>query len=510
MGIHEDARQGTLGAEELARYLRSNPNVLNEPDPVDGLTPLAAAAVGGHADAVDALLRKGAKADAPSSNGATPLLIVTWKGRYNRARVVQLLLEKTPSASIDLSCPLAQGNTPLMFAVQNNDVESVRLLVKARASLDMTNSSGKSAVALAAELPDKAVRNALNPDEKSKWANIVALVMSVILYVVAFINDAPYADEAGKDVFQKMYKLSPGLDPELNKAMNPSGVVNKAEFVENMQTFVDKNPGLSHFFKGDEDYVKRFAQKAADLQYEPPGGAETLDKTIQVSLHKQVMYCDDSSSMQRNGRWDAQKLLVERITKITTFLEAGEGVALRFINQDVDESQNLSFDRVQSIFKSISWDPKGNTPLSARLISKVLEPLVYSEIRSGNLKRPLLISIITDGAPNNSDTPGIVQAIMDCGEVLRLASYPRESVKFMIGQVGTSEAAAKFLAGIRAEIDRNEEFGKVVYCTSDQLDEKFTEFHKNEQQLDKWLIETLFKSVDRAWEKQQTAQQENE
>jgi hypothetical protein len=64
----------------------------------------------------------------------------------------------------------------------------------------------------------------------------------------------------------------------------------------------------------------------------------------------------------------------------------------------------------------------------------------------------------------------------------------------------------------------------------DQLDKKFAEFHENEQILDRWvrskpppstrmlllhaltlltgldqLIETLFKSVDRAWEKQQTA-----
>jgi hypothetical protein len=199
--------------------------------------------------------------------------------------------------------------------------------------------------------------------------------------------------------------------------------------------------------------------------------------------------------METDGRWGAQKLLVERITRITTgLLEKGEGVALRFINQNVDESRNLSYDQVQSILGSMSWVPRGNTPLSERLVSKVLEPLVYSEIRSGSLKRPLLISIITDGAPNDSDTPGIVQAILDCGKALRLAKYPPEStsrpfilpipplpfsavsfanylhdragVKFMIGQVGTSKSAAKFLADIREEIRRNEEFGKVVYCTS--------------------------------------------
>jgi ankyrin repeat protein len=218
MGIHEDARRGTLGAEELARYIQYNSNVLNEQDPVEGLTPLAAAARGGHADAVDVLLKKGAKADVLSSNGATPLLIATWMGSYNRARVVQLLLGKTPPASVDLTCRLAENNTPLMFAVQKNDVESVRLLVKAGASRVMTNNGDKNADELAADAPDKAVRNALKPDETSKWANFVALVMSVLLYIVAWVNDAPYADEAGKDVFQKMYKLSPGLDPELNKA----------------------------------------------------------------------------------------------------------------------------------------------------------------------------------------------------------------------------------------------------------------------------------------------------
>jgi GH18 family chitinase len=69
-----------------------------------------------------------------------------------------------------------------------------------------------------------------------------------------------------------------------------------------MQTFVDANAGLSHFFKGDEDYVKKFVQRAVDLQYEPPGGAETLDKTIQVSLHQQVMYCGKYTEIRRQLR----------------------------------------------------------------------------------------------------------------------------------------------------------------------------------------------------------------
>lgn len=84
MSIYDDARKGSLIGNKLNDYIKSNPNILNEQDPASGLTPLGIAVVEGFPDEVEQLLKKGAKADEPSREGETPLLLAAWKGKAER------------------------------------------------------------------------------------------------------------------------------------------------------------------------------------------------------------------------------------------------------------------------------------------------------------------------------------------------------------------------------------------------------------------------------------------
>lgn len=132
--------------------------------------------------------------------------------------------------------------------------------------------------------------------------------------------------------------------------------------------------------------------------------------------------------MKRDGRWDSQKRLVDRIAKITTrILPEGQGVALRFINQDVDNNSNLTLAEIRNILEPMSYMPGGNTEIGTYLRSKILEPLVYSKLESKSLERPLLISVITDGMPEGEKSSEFVDAILECGNKLEGAKYPRES-----------------------------------------------------------------------------------
>jgi hypothetical protein len=132
--------------------------------------------------------------------------------------------------------------------------------------------------------------------------------------------------------------------------------------------------------------------------------------------------------MKREGRWDAQVQLVKRITQITTrILPEGDGVALRFINQDVDNSDKLSFQEIGKIMENKSWQRNGDTEIGTYLKSKILEPLVYSKLQPKTLARPLLISVITDGMPEPEKKEAFVEAIKECGVKLVQAGYPRES-----------------------------------------------------------------------------------
>lgn len=140
---------------------------------------------------------------------------------------------------------------------------------------------------------------------------------------------------------------------------------------------------------------------------------------------------DDSSSMKRENRWDSQKQLIQRITLLTTrILPNGEGVALRFINRDIDTASDLRFEDISAVTEPMTWQPGGDTRIGTSLKRKILEPLVYHKIETKSLERPLLISIMTDGMPEPEDKSTLVNSILECGDKLQAAGYPRESTCF--------------------------------------------------------------------------------
>ena len=119
--------------------------------------------------------------------------------------------------------------------------------------------------------------------------------------------------------------------------------------------------------------------------------------------------------------------LVQKITSITTqFLPEGEGVALRFINQEVDPSLNLTLEGIRTLV-SESLGPVGTTDIGTNLRNKILVPLVYRKIEAGRLARPLLVFIMTDGAPYPESKLALVDAILECGRRLQASGYPRGS-----------------------------------------------------------------------------------
>jgi hypothetical protein len=132
--------------------------------------------------------------------------------------------------------------------------------------------------------------------------------------------------------------------------------------------------------------------------------------------------------MKREGRWAAQVQLVKRIARITTrILPDGDGVALRFINQDVDNSDKLSLLAIGNIMERMSWMQRGDTAIGTYLKSRILEPMIYSQLQRQTLARPYLISVITDGMPDQEKNEAFVEAIEECGVKLQNAGYPRES-----------------------------------------------------------------------------------
>lgn len=132
--------------------------------------------------------------------------------------------------------------------------------------------------------------------------------------------------------------------------------------------------------------------------------------------------------MKRDGRWESQKELVQRIAKIATMvLPPDEGVALRFINRNVENSDNLTLERLGNVMKDMDWRPGGDTPIGTNLRSKILQPLVYSKLDAGNLDRPLIVIIMTDGMPEREDKTELERVILECEKKIQDSGYPPQS-----------------------------------------------------------------------------------
>ncbi len=108
-----------------------------------GEMPLFLAAEAGSAEAVRMLLEHGADVNAAMPDGSTALLTAAAGGH---CQVAEALLK----AGADVNGS-AQGWTPLHFAVDNQDVDSVKLFLDAGADIDASNDAGNIPLTLAQE-----------------------------------------------------------------------------------------------------------------------------------------------------------------------------------------------------------------------------------------------------------------------------------------------------------------------------------------------------------------------
>jgi hypothetical protein len=124
-------------------------------------------------------------------------------------------------------------------------------------------------------------------------------------------------------------------------------------------------------------------------------------------------------------RWENQKGLALRIARTTTrILPDGDGVALRFINQVTNASPSLDLGGIGQVLNSVY--PNGDTAIGTTLKERILKPLVYNPLAEGKLRRPLLVSILTDGGPSREDKGTLARVIVDCGNELARKGYPKD------------------------------------------------------------------------------------
>ncbi|UKZ81451.1 hypothetical protein TrVFT333_009223 [Trichoderma virens FT-333] len=487
------ARTGRLAESQLNQFLSASS--IDKVDSKKGFTLLVEAVRNGQLYTVLLLLRKGASVDKKGRHGRTPLHYAI-RAKSSRDEIVKALLDKGAHVNAEDD----DGNTPLIVAVQETaGMPVVRLLVSCGASSTMKNKAGESAWDIANckdRFADQNILRALSLRgyQAPERLSLITTTISFILFFFSYLNSGA-VQGVPKGALSKSYNIgNTEVNEELAKEIkNPQTI---EDFKHNINKFVEDNPELNTFFPSGNPFLQKVAEKAAQITANPDNcltEAKLINDLTKLALYQTILYCDDSGSMMKTdaGNKDTRQQLLRKLISrmssvVTRLVPDGEGVHLRFINKSGKYNSLNS----QQIEEALDIEPKGGTNIGTQLRKKILHPFVFDPIALGEtLKRPLLIIVVTDGHPTESDPDSFKKAIIDCSRALENNGYEPRAVRYLVSHIGQDAGAAKFIESLGG--DSNKALDRIIHRTSDALDEKFYELHENEKHLEEWLLTVL-------------------
>lgn len=115
-----------------------------------------------------------------------------------------------------------------------------------------------------------------------------------------------------------------------------------------------------------------------------------------LGLYDVIVYCDDSTSMQKEERWATLKTVVRRIARISSAYNP-QGIKIRFINSNNDAGFNgvVIEDQVETCLDAVTI--ARGTMIGTRLFEKVVLREIVEKAKRGELTKPVVVSVVTDG-----------------------------------------------------------------------------------------------------------------
>src|SRR5262245_41064044 len=144
----------SAGNVDAVRQLERHGADVNAAEPRGGQTALMWAAAEGHRDVAAALIELGAKVDAASKRGFTPLVFATIR---NDVPTIETLLR----AGANPNVAVQSGATPLIVAMQYHHTAAALALVEGGANINVRDRAGNTTLHLAAQAGDERVVTAL-------------------------------------------------------------------------------------------------------------------------------------------------------------------------------------------------------------------------------------------------------------------------------------------------------------------------------------------------------------
>jgi len=237
--------------------------------------------------------------------------------------------------------------------------------------------------------------------------------------------------------------------------------------------------------------------------------AEIGNDVIKLGLFDVVFFCDNSGSIkfeEGGERIRDLKTILSRAAYATSLFDT-DGISVRFMNWSnaripADRLDGIRSEEQATNLIGNDFPFQGLTPLGTELRKQVLQPMVWSKLRSQQLTKPVLVIIITDGQPAGEDRATLANAIAETKALAAsMPQYGARAVSFQIAQVGNDQAARQFLS----ELDDNATFGDIVDCTSNFENEQ-VEYANAKPPVDLtpelWLMKLLLGAIDDSYDKQ--------
>ena len=236
---------------------------------------------------------------------------------------------------------------------------------------------------------------------------------------------------------------------------------------------------------------------------------------VKLALYDIVLYIDDSGSMafEENGeRIDDLKLILQRVAFAASLFD-DDGIQVRFMNSPEQGNHIRNDAEVAGLIQRIKF--KGLTPMGSQLRQKVVDPLIVQPLRSGALRKPVLVITITDGQPAGEPSNAVFETIRyAAGEVSR-SRYGKGAIAFQFAQVGNDLKAREFLG----KLDEEAGVGELIDCTSSKYSENarfafandFADFEVEQDEMSRanppvdltpelWLIKLLLGAIDSSYD----------
>ncbi|KAF2104831.1 hypothetical protein NA57DRAFT_71036 [Rhizodiscina lignyota] len=264
--------------------------------------------------------------------------------------------------------------------------------------------------------------------------------------------------------------------------------------------------GLGHIYPPNHPLLDQIASTAGPKidqicqKWRMP--KEVGNDVLQLGLYDIILYIDDSGSMQfEEGGERIQDLRVtlERVAYAATLFDE-DGISVRFMNSQPPQQliDNIrSEQQIAQLMQSVQF--RGLTPMGTELRRKIVDPLVLSKARAGQLRKPVLVIMITDGQPGGEPKDAVNETVKYASREMSRTQFGPKGIAFQFAQVGKDKAAQAFLN----KLDEDPEVGNLIDCVSDYETEQ-EEASRSAQPIDLtpelYLMKLLLGAVDSTYD----------